>query len=285
MSNFKRFLKHEVVDFLYHLLLAVMSVIWLLPVAWLILNSLRLEKDPYIAYILPKTFTLQNYVNLFTNTRDFDFPRWFMNTLTVAIFSCLISTLLILMISYTLSRLRFPARRLYMNILLILGMFPGFMAMVAVYHLLNLMNLTQTLTGLVVIYSSGAALTYYVAKGFFDTIPRSLDEAATLDGASKNTIFWRITLPMSRPIITYTIILTFIAPWVDFIFANVIMRGKSDKWTVAVGLRNMIERNNVLEYFTQFCAGIVVVSIPLVILFMLTQKNYVAGVTSGSTKG
>ena len=285
MSRFTKFLNRQAAGFCLHALLAVMSVIWLLPIAWLVLNSLRLEKDPYIAYVLPKTFTLQNYVNLFTNTRLFNFPQWFLNTLIVAVFSCAVSALLILMISYALSRLRFPARRLYMNILLVLGMFPGFMAMVAVYHLLNLMNLTQTLTGLVVVYSSGAALTYYVAKGFFDTIPRSLDEAATLDGASKNTIFWRITLPMSKPIITYTVILTFLAPWVDFIFANVIMRGKSEKWTVAVGLRNMIERNNVLEYFTQFCAGIVVVSVPLVILFMFTQKNYVAGITSGSTKG
>ncbi|MDR0324487.1 MAG: sugar ABC transporter permease [Oscillospiraceae bacterium] len=272
-------------NFISHVALTVLSVIWLFPVFWLLLNSFREESGAYTSYFLPKGLTFQNYINLFTNTGLYDFPLWFMNTLIVAIFSCLITTMFVLMTSYVFSRLRFPARRPMMNIMLVLGMFPGFMSMVAVYHVLKLMNLTQTLTGLVIVYSAGAALSYYIAKGFFDTIPRALDEAATIDGASKNTVFWRITLPMSRPIITFTLLSSFIAPWVDFIFVSVLMKGKADKFTVALGLRQMIERETVSAYFTQFCAGAVVVSIPLVILFLMTQKHYVGGITGGATKG
>jgi len=191
----------------------------------------------------------------------------------------------VLMVSYVFSRLRFPSRRLYMNILLILGMFPGIMAMIAVFHILNLMGLTQSLVGLTMVYSSGAAMGYFIAKGFFDTIPRSIDEAATIDGASKNTVFWKITLPVSRPIITYTLIVSFLAPWGDFMLASILMRGNQERFTVAVGLRQMIERETVSAYFTQFCAGAVIVAIPLMVLFLITQKFYVEGVTGGAAKG
>ncbi|MDR0292752.1 MAG: sugar ABC transporter permease [Oscillospiraceae bacterium] len=283
-QGFYRFRK-TAANVLCHVFLGVLSAVWLIPIAWLILNSLREERGAYTSYVIPKGFTLQNYVNLFTNTKTYNFPQWFLNTFIVAVLSCLITTLIVLMVSFVFSRLRFPSRRKLMNILLVLGMFPGFMSMVAVYHILKLMNLTQTLTGLVIVYSAGAALVYYIAKGFFDTIPRSVDEAATIDGASKNTIFWRITLPMSRPIVVYTLLTSFMAPWADFIFVSVLMKGKVDKFTVALGLRQMLERETVSEYFTQFCAGSVLVSVPLVILFLLTQKNYVEGITGGSTKG
>jgi len=172
-----------------------------------------------------------------------------------------------------------------MNFLLILGMFPGIMAMIAVFHVLNLMGLTQSLIGLTIVYSSGAAMGFFIAKGFFDTIPRSIDEAATIDGASKNTIFWKITLPVSRPIITYTLIVSFLAPWGDFMLASILMRGRQERFTVAVGLRQMIERETVSAYFTQFCAGAVIVAVPLMVLFLITQKFYVEGVTGGAAKG
>ncbi|MCL1885131.1 MAG: sugar ABC transporter permease [Defluviitaleaceae bacterium] len=270
---------------LCHVFLAVLSIIWLLPIAWLVMHSFREESGAFVSYVIPRGFTLQNYINLFTNTSTFNFPLWFWNTLRVAIASCLLSTSSILMVSYVFSRLRFPARRGLMNILMILGLFPGVMAMVAVFHVLNLIGLTQSLTGLTIVYASGAAMGYFIAKGFFDTIPRSIDEAAIVDGASKNTIFWKITLPMSRPIITYTMIITFLAPWADFMLASILMRGMQERFTVAVGLRQMIERETVSAYFTQFCAGAVIVSIPLMILFLYTQKFYVEGITGGANKG
>jgi arabinogalactan oligomer/maltooligosaccharide transport system permease protein len=193
--------------------------------------------------------------------------------------------MLVLMISYTFSRLRFKSRKGFMNVGLILGMFPGFMTMIAVYHILKALDLYQSLVSLVLVYSTGAAMGYFVAKGFFDTIPRALDEAATLDGATKNQIFFKITLPMSKPIIVYTALLSFMGPWVDFIFVSVIMKDNYSKYTLAVGLFKMLERENIYEYFTRFCAGAVLVAVPITILFIIFQRYYVEGVTGGATKG
>ncbi len=268
-----------------YLVLTVLSAVWLLPIIWLILQSLRLEPGAYTSYIMPKGYTLNNFINLFTNTSVHNFPLWFRNTLIVAVFSCAVSTLFVLMVSYAFSRLRFPARRGLMNVVLILGVFPAFMSMVAVYHILNAINLTQSLAGLVVIYSGSAGMGYYIAKGFFDTIPKSLDEAALIDGANRNTIFWKITLPMSRPIIIHTVLTSFLLPWTDFIFASVLLKGKASKFTVTVGLYQMLSRESIDKFFLQFCAGAVIIAVPITLLFIKMQKYYVEGITGGAVKG
>ena len=152
-------------------------------------------------------------------------------------------------------------------------------------HILKAFGMVQSLTSLILVYSGGAAMGYYIAKGFFDTIPNSIDEAAIIDGATKNQIFWLITLPMSKPIIVYTVLTSFIAPWVDFIFVSVIMKDNYLNYTVALGLFQMISRENITAYFTQFCAGAVVIAIPITILFIVMQKYYVSGVTAGGAKG
>ena len=268
-----------------HTLLTVLAVIWLIPVFWLLISSFRAEKGAYTSNLLPQRFTFDNYIRLFTDTRLFNFPRWFMNTLFVAVCSCIITTLLTLMVAYVYSRLRFRSRKGLMNISLILGMFPGFMSMIAIYHFMKAIGLDQTLLALILVYSGGAALNYYIAKGFFDTIPRALDEAARIDGASRHVIFWKIILPNSKPIVVNTAINAFIAPWVDFIFVSVIMKDNYNNYTVAKGLYTMVDKANIFEYYTSFCAGAVLVSIPIVCLFIKIQKYYVAGVTAGASKG
>ena len=268
-----------------HALLTVLSILWMLPVFWLLLSSFRQEPGAYTPYLWPRGFTFDNYIRLFTDTRLFNFPRWFMNTLFVAVCSCVITTVLTLMVAYVYSRLRFKSRKVIMNISLILGMFPGFMSMIAIYHFMKAIGLDQTLLALILVYSGGAALNYYIAKGFFDTIPKSLDEAATLDGASRHTIFWKIILPNSKPIVVNTAINAFIAPWVDFIFVSVIMKDNYNNYTVAKGLYTMVDKANIYQYYTVFCAGSVVVAVPIVLLFIRLQKYYVAGVTGGATKG
>lgn len=265
-------------------LLTVLALIWITPIVYLFILSLRKEGGAYTTYLLPKEYTLDNYKLLFTDTSLFNYPRWYANTFLVAVVSCLISTIMILMISYAFSRLRFPSRAKFMNLGLILGMFPGFMSMVAVYHLLKVIGLAQSLFSLVLVYSASSALGYFVAKGFFDTIPRSLDEAATIDGADKNQIFWKIILPLSKPIIVYTALTSFIAPWADFIFVSVIMKDNYDNFTVALGLYQMLSRENIYRYFTRFCAGAVLVAIPITLLFMILQRYYVSGVTGGAVK-
>lgn len=268
-----------------HVLLTILAVIWLIPVFWLVLSSFRAEKGAYTSNLWPQAFTFDNYIRLFTDTRLFNFPRWFMNTLFVAVCSCIITTILTLMVAYVYSRLRFKSRKGLMNISLVLGMFPGFMSMIAIYHFMKAVGLDQTLLALILVYSGGAALNYYIAKGFFDTIPKSLDEAARIDGANRHTIFWKIILPNSKPIVVNTAINAFIAPWVDFIFVSVIMKDNYNNYTVAKGLYTMVDKANIFEYYTAFCAGAVLVSVPIVCLFIRLQKYYVAGVTAGASKG
>lgn len=268
-----------------HVLLTILAVIWLIPVFWLVLSSFRAEKGAYTSNLWPQAFTFDNYIRLFTDTRLFNFPRWFMNTLFVAVCSCIITTILTLMVAYVYSRLRFKSRKWLMNISLVLGMFPGFMSMIAIYHFMKAVGLDQTLLALILVYSGGAALNYYIAKGFFDTIPKSLDEAARIDGANRHTIFWKIILPNSKPIVVNTAINAFIAPWVDFIFVSVIMKDNYNNYTVAKGLYTMVDKANIFEYYTAFCAGAVLVSVPIVCLFIRLQKYYVAGVTAGASKG
>ena len=190
------------------------------------------------------------------------------------------------MVSYALSRLRFRLRKPIMNVLLVLGMFPGFISMIAVYFILKAMGLTNSLVALVMVYSGGAALSYYICKGFFDTVPKAMEEAAFLDGASQPVIFWKIILPLAKPIIVYTILTAFISPWCDFIFVNTIISDR-EKYTVSLGLYKMInaEKNSFNDNFTVFCAGAFVVGAIIVTLFMSMQKYYVEGITSGAVKG
>lgn len=277
--------KFKISNSITYIVLSILSVIWLFPIVWLVMQSFRAEGGAFTKYIIPKQWTLDNYIKLFTDTRLFNFPRWFLNTLFVAVFSCIISTIIVLLTSYAFSRLRFKARKPLMNIILVLGMFPGFMSMVAIYHILKAFGLTQSLISLIIVYSSGAAMGYYIAKGFFDTVPRAIDEAALIDGATKNQVFWHIIMPMSKPVVVYTILTSFIAPWVDFIFVSVIMKDNYQNYTVALGLFQMLSRENIQVYFTQFCAGAVLIAIPITLLFIKMQKYYVSGITAGGAKG
>ncbi|MBM7642529.1 sugar ABC transporter permease [Streptococcus loxodontisalivarius] len=266
-----------------YILLIVLSIIWLFPIAWVVLTSFRGEGTAYVNYFIPKTWTFENYTKLFTQN-VFPFGRWFMNTLVVAVFSCIISTFITVAMAYSLSRIKFKHRNGFLKLALVLNMFPGFMSMIAVYYILKALNLDQTLTALVLVYSSGAALGFYIAKGFFDTIPYSLDESAMIDGASRLDIFFKITLPLSKPIIVYTALMAFIGPWIDFIFAKVILGDATQKYTVAIGLFSMLQQDTINDWFMSFTAGSVLIAIPITLLFMFMQKYYVEGITGGSVK-
>lgn len=277
--------RKNVVTVLCYILLSVLSLIWILPILWVILTSFREEPGSFTPYFWPKGLTLNNYKNLFMDTQLFYFPRWFLNTLGVAICSCLLSTFYVLSVSYVMSRLRFHMRQPLMNVALILGMFPGFMSMIAVYYILKGFGITQSLFALVLVYSAGAGLGFFIAKGFFDTIPKALDEAAYMDGATKAQVFWNITIPMSKPIIIYTVLTTFMGPWMDFIFVSVLMGDNYNNYTVALGMFRMLDREFITSYYTQFAAAAVLVSVPIAAVFISMQKFYVEGVTGGAVKG
>ena len=271
-----------------YILLGGLGLIWISPLVYLVLHSFREEGLAYVSYLIPKQLSFANYIDLFTVTSksSVNFPRWFLNTFIVAIFSCIISTLAVMMVSYAFSRLRFKARKPLINIGMILGMFPGFMTMIAIYYLLKAMGLLELpLVALVICYSAGAGLGYQISKGFFDTIPRALDEAATIDGATRNQIFWKIILPMSKPILVYTVLTSFIGPWTDFILAKIIVGRDIPNYTVAIGLQMLIDADHVLNNFKKFLAGSVVVAVPITTLFLIMQRYYVEGVTAGGVKG
>lgn len=267
-------------------ILGVLGVLWVLPIVYLVYTAFReTPSTGIINTLFPDDLRLGigNFSRLFKNTM---FSTWLGNTVLVAVCSCALTTLFVLMVSYALSRLRFKLRRPIMNVLLVLGMFPGFMSMIAVYFILKAMGLTNSLFALILVYSGSAALSYYICKGFFDTVPKAMEEAAILDGASQPIVFIKIILPMAKPIIVYTVLTSFISPWCDFIFVNTIISDRN-KYTVSLGLYKMInaEKNSFNDNFTVFCAGAFVVGGIIVTLFMSMQRYYVEGITSGAVKG
>ena len=338
-----------------YVVLILMSIIWLCPFVFLVLQSFRGESGGQVAYVIPKQWTLDNYRFLFegvafslkalvkdvpaviltvvsnllgvlgmtailkrkprnpyeeasgniknallvfsalllinfmrcVDSTNCDFVQWFMNTLTIALFCAVIQTIMVLSVSYTLSRMRFKGRKLLMNVVLVLGMFPGFLTMIVLYYLLKMMGLTQAgaVPGLILISCASSGMGYYISKGFFDTIPKSLDESARIDGATRFQVFLKIIMPMAKPIVIYTILMAFMGPWGDHVFASYVAFGHKASYNVAVGLYRWVNTNDYQGYFTRFCAGGVLVAIPITALFMALQKYYVEGVTGGAVKG
>ncbi len=288
-----------------YFLLGLLSLIWIVPVLWIVLSAFRVEYLPDGTFIgsttsnyFPNRVGFDNFVRLFNYGHEagktHSFLKWMLNTLIIAVFDCLISTFLILSVAYCMSKLKFRLRKPFMKLTMILGLFPGFMSMIAIYYILKSMGLCAntdspwlSMVGLILAYSAGAGLGFQVAKGFFDVVPNSLVESAKLDGCSNFKIFWKIILPLSKPIIIYTALMSFTGPWMDFIFAKVILGANSDYWTVSVGLYNMMFGDQYADptNFTMFAAGCVCVAVPIVTLFMCMQRYYVEGVTAGAVKG
>lgn len=270
------------VNGIIYAVLVVISIIWIIPFILLVIQSLRGEPGGATPYFFPRQWTFNNYIKLFTETK---FPIWYGNTLLVSVVVTVVQTIIVLMTSYALSRLRFKMRKPLMNLILVLGMFPGFLSMTAIYFILKEIGLTQSLFGLMLVYTASSAMMYYISKGFFDTIPKSLDEAARIDGANRHTVFFKIILPLAKPIIIYTVLTAFTAPWGEYMFSSFLMLGDPDKFTVAVGMKEWLGSNMVGGWFTTFCAAAVVVSIPITALFIWLQRYYVEGVTGGAVKG
>ena len=266
-----------------HVVLVLISVIWLIPFVFIVLQSFRVESTTQVGYVFPKVWGLSNYKGLFKT----DFPRWYLNTLITAIASACLQTVIVLCMSYTLSRFRFKARKGLMRFMLVLGMFPGMLTMIILYRVLADLGMTQAnaVPGLILVYIASSGMGYYVSKGFFDTIPKSLDEAARVDGATRFQVLKKIILPLSKPIVIYTILTAFMAPWGDYVFARYVSFGTSSGKNVAVGMYDWLNKDQINKYYTFFCAGGVLVALPVTTLFLFLQKYYVEGVTGGAVKG
>lgn len=276
--------RERVSRIIIYVFLTLLCLIWMIPFFYLIFQAFRGESKSMVTYVFPKEWSLNNFKILF---KDTNFLSWYKNTLIIALFNAVLQTVIVLSVAYALSRMRFKGRKLLMNFMLILGMFPGFLSMIATYFILKLIGLTSenAIPGLILIYAASSGMGYYIAKGFFDTIPKSLDEAARIDGASRSRVFFRIIMPMAKPIIIYTIMMAFIAPWGDFMYASLITFGHEEAYNVAVGLYKWLDKEHINNYFTVFCAGGLFVSVPVTVLFMALQRYYVEGVTGGAVKG
>ena len=264
-------------------LLVCVSIIWLIPFVFITLQSFRVESTWQVGYVIPKEWGLKNYIDLWNS----DFKRWYLNTFITAVITAGIQTVIVLCMSYTLSRFRFKMRGALMRFMLILGMFPGMLTMIILYRVLKDLGMTQAnaVPGLILVYVASSGMGYYVSKGFFDTIPKSLDEAARVDGATRFQVLSKIILPLAKPIVIYTVLTAFMGPWGDFVFARYISFGASAGMNVAVGMNNWLSLDQIHDRYTMFCAGGVIVAIPVTILFLCLQKYYVEGVTGGAVKG
>jgi len=281
---------------LIYILLITISIIWLVPFFCVVVQSFRVNPTGMTRYLfnnpdaalkegLTIRFGLDNYVRLFNETK---FPRWYLNTFIIAVVVAVVQTIIVLCMSYTLSRFRFKLRKPLMQFMLILGMFPGMLTMIILYQVLKDIGLAgaNAMPGLILVYVASSGMGYYVSKGFFDTIPKSLDEAARIDGATRAQVLYKIILPLAKPIVIYTVLTAFMGPWGDFVFAKYVTGVTPEAWNVAVGLQQWLSTStNISENYTMFCAGGVIVAIPVVILFMCLQKYYVEGVTGGAVKG
>ena len=262
-----------------YIVLIIVAFIFFFPVLWLVLASFSASGSIYdYEGFFPKGYSLSTYTKLFTDTQMYDYPSWLRNTLFVAACSCVLSTVLVILSAYTMSRFRFKMRKPFMKATLVLSMFPSFMGMTAVYLIMINFNLINNLWSLILVYSAGAPMGYLVQKGYFDTISNSIYEAARIDGASNPTIFWKVTMPLSKPILVYTALTSFAWPWSDFILPNMLLKNR-DLWTVAVGLTHLGETE-----FSRFAAGAIFIAVPIVILYFSLSRFLVSGVSDGAVK-
>ena len=271
-------------NILIYIMLIIITVVWLFPFFGIVLESFRVESTAQVSYLWPKEFGLDNYIKLFNET---DFLRWFGNTAFMGVLTAFFQTFFVLSMSYTLSRLRFKGRKFLMNAMLVLGMFPGFLTMILIYKVFADLGLTMQMApvGLIIVYCASSGMGYYVSKGFFDTIPTTLDEAARVDGATRFQVFYKVILPLSAPIVIYTILMGFMAPWGDFMMASYIIHENSAGMNVAVGMYEWLSKTMLNSHYTMFCAGGVIVAVPVTAVFLALQKYYVEGVTGGAVKG
>jgi arabinogalactan oligomer/maltooligosaccharide transport system permease protein len=267
---------------LTYLTLVLISLLVVTPILWIIGSAFNDSASLIGANLLPKDPSLNNFKALF-NSNEFHFGQWYFNTFKIAVINMCLSVLLTLLSSYVFSRFSFRGKKTGLITMLVLQMFPSFMSMIAIFNILNQMNLVNSHLGLILTYAAGQIpYNTWLVKGFMQNIPRSLDEAAKLDGASNARIFSSVIVPLSKPILTFVALSQFMAPWMDFILPNLLLRN-DDKRTLAIGLFAMVT-GNTNENFGMFAAGCLLVALPITILYVCLQKYLIEGIMAGANK-
>ncbi len=279
-----------------HLLLVLATLVTLYPVLWVICIAFSGRQTLVIADLppnpgfldrlraiapWPEHWSVSNFVSVMT---DQPFGRWLINSIIVAVFTSLVGVLLSCTAAYAFSRFKFPGRRVGMMSFLVSQMFPGTLMLIPLYIIIvQVLGLGSTRVGLIIVYATTSVpFSVWMLKGYFDTIPRELEEAAIIEGASAGRIFWRIVLPLAKPAVAITALFSFMSSWNEFILAATFM-DKEEMYTAPVGLRFFV--GGFAQQWGYFAAGSIIVSIPVVVLFLFLQKYIVSGLTAGAVKG
>ncbi|MGP4105680.1 sugar ABC transporter permease [Virgibacillus sp. L01] len=275
-------LKSKLEVYAIYIIIAIVSIIIFYPLIWTVGMSLNQGSSLYSSSIIPENFSLEHYKWLFSDGSDY--LIWYKNSLIVSSFVAAGSVILTSLIAYAFSRYQFVGRKNGLYVFLLLQMFPVMMAMVALYIFLNMIGLLDTLSGLILIYLGGQIpFNAWLVKGYFDTIPRELDQAARIDGAGHLRVFWSIMLPLAKPILAVVALFNFMMPMFDFLLPSIVLTSESN-YTLAVGLFNFIN-DQFSNNFTRFAAGSILVAIPIAGIYLFLQRYLISGLTAGGSKG
>ena len=291
--------KKGIFSVIRHLVLALLAFIWLVPIAWLLLTSFSTDKGINFTRFVPESFTMWNYVSIMTQPDSVaQFPRWFMNTLVVACFNCVISTCFVLMVAYAISCCRFKGRKLLQNLSVTVNLFPGVLAMIAVYFVLKYMNLTNSFW-VYVIPGMVSAFNVLVMRTFMEGLPSALEESAMIDGANDFTIFTRIISPLCKPVYATVALFVAVGQWNSWFDAMLYNRMNTQYTTLQYELMKLL--SSVMQQsgsattggntataavtpVTVRSAATVVTMLPIILLYPFLQRYFVSGMTIGSVK-
>ncbi|KIN28267.1 hypothetical protein B4073_3455 [Bacillus subtilis] len=267
-----------------YLLLAFMAVIIVYPLLWTAGASFNPGNSLISTSIIPKHPTFDHYKELFAGKESLQYVQWYVNSMKISLFTMAGSLLCVTFTAYAFSRFRFKGRKYALTLFLLLQKIPQFSALIALFVLAQILGMINSHWLLILLYIGGLIpMNTYLMKGYMDSIPMDLDESAKIDGASSTRIFFQIILPLSKPMAAVVAMNGFTGPLGDFVLSSTILR-TPESYTLPVGLFNLV--NDVMgASYTTFAAGALLISIPVAVIFIMLQKNFVFGLTAGGTKG
>ena len=265
-------------------LLIFMTIIIVYPLLWTVGASFNPGNSLVSTSIIPANPTLEHYKELFAGKDSLQYVQWYLNSLKISLFTMLGTVISVSFTAYAFSRFRFKGRKNALTLFLLLQMIPQFSALIALFVLAQILGMMNSHWLLILLYIGGLIpMNTYLMKGYMDSIPLDLDESARIDGASNTRIFLQIIMPLSKPMIAVVAMNGFTGPLGDFILSSTILR-TPESYTLPIGLYNLV--NEVMgASYTTFAAGAILISIPIALIFILLQKNFVSGLTAGGTKG
>ncbi|MDR0644052.1 MAG: sugar ABC transporter permease [Treponema sp.] len=262
----------------FELIIVAIAVIY--PLLWVVGSSLNPQNGIARSSMIPANATFDNYIRLFTQTK---YGTWYLNTFYVAVVTTVFSLILHTMTAFVFARFPFKGRKAGLLSVMILQMFPSFLGLTALYMVALNFKMLNNLNMLVIIYVAGGIPgNIWLVRGYMLNIPKSMDEAASIDGLSKIQLFFKIILPLSMPIMFFIAVTSFMGPWMDYMLPRYLIN-QNEKRTLAIGLFDLISGQN--SDFTAFCAGAVLVAIPITALYMIFQRYLLEGLMAGANKG